>query len=49
MYHILDLQLAAAQGTYVGNNTQLCYSADVVWSQHTNSYLSFDLSQVCCF
>ena len=45
--NLLMIQDSGDVGTYVGNNGKLCFSAAVGWSQRPQSYLEYNLGQVC--
>ena len=44
---LLTIQDSGDRGTYVANNAILCFGAAVSWSQRPQSYLEYDLDQVC--
>ncbi len=43
---ILNIQLADDNGTYVANNSMLCFDADVAWARHSMSYIEFNRTTV---
>jgi hypothetical protein len=46
MGHVLDIQLHAANGTYVGGNELACFEPSLHWSQRTDSHLEYVIDSV---
>ena len=47
--HLLDVQITSSNATLVSNNGILCFNAAQEWGRRTESYLEFNISQVCLF
>ena len=46
--HVLDIMLAAGGGTLMLENAAQCIAApSVSWGQRNDSYISYNVSQVC--
>ena len=46
---LLLIQLPAAGNTYIAGNSEQCIAApSVTWGQRTDSYISYNATQVCC-
>ena len=43
--NVLDIQLDAANGTYVANNARLCMQPSIQWSRRTDSLIEHSLAQ----
>jgi hypothetical protein len=46
--NVLDIQLAASNGTYVSSNGGLCFDASQQWTRRSDSVIAYELSKVVC-
>ena len=47
--NVLSVQLTASGGTLMSGNAMQCIAApSVTWGQRTDSYISYNATQVCC-
>jgi hypothetical protein len=46
--NVLDIQLAASNGTYVSSNGGLCFDASQQWTRRSDSVITYELSKVVC-
>ncbi len=44
---LLDVQIESVYGTYVSNNSRLCSDASIRWTRRNDSFVEFELGQVC--
>ena len=47
LYFVLDLQINAAYGTLVRNNSVLCIDPDLQWAYRSDSTIQYNASNVC--
>ena len=47
LYFVLDVQINAAFGTLVRNNSVLCIDPDLQWAYRSDSTIQYNASNVC--